>query len=200
LFNGFSATSDVPPGNGKSAIRSALLIRRDDSALQVISKQLLLSSLIATDGNYMAIPDSWLIRPEHHRPQAIYQFREVSQTKKLPPKYTLTIPHHVNSKPNPKSPKIPTYKKGNWELIYVLKDNSKIVIHAASEGEANRVLTACKALVDRRYLTGSYLSKSGEVERKDGKKFDEIRVEPRVVKFWGEGRLKNKPDWQVKFD
>lgn len=197
LYKNFSSSSDVPPRDGKSAIRSALLIRKDDSALQVISKQLLLNTLIGND-NYLAIPDSWLIRPEHHRRQAIYQFREVSSTIAKPPKYTLTIPHHLNMKPD--RPGLPKYRKGNWEIIYVLKDNSKITIHAYSEAEGNKVLEACKKLVDKRYLVGAYLSKSGEVERKDKKKFETITVEPRIVKFWEEGRKKDKPDWAVKFD
>ena len=143
-----------------------------------------------------AIPESWLIRPEHHRPQLIFQFGEMIAKDKIgSAKYPLTIPH---PKPNkPKKTSIPTYKKGNWEMIYVLKDNSKITIHALNEVEGMRVLNAAKALVLPDYLNGAYLSKSSKVITKTP--LAEIFVTPKIAKYFPDGRKSTKPEWIVKF-
>ncbi|NET70563.1 MAG: hypothetical protein F6K62_06145 [Sphaerospermopsis sp. SIO1G2] len=209
IFKNFKQSSDISPSNGQAGIRASLLIRKDDSALQVMNKQLLLSNFL--NDNYIAIPDSWLIRPEHHKSQAVYQFREISSKKdiSLAPKYPITIPHHVDKKPD--TPKIPPYTKGNWETIFVLKDNSKIILHTSTQAEGDKVLAACKSLVKKKYLEGAYLSKSGLIKfkpkpsGKEDKRFNKdglikINVEPRIVKFWSEGRKREKPDWVVYFD
>lgn len=145
---------------------------------------------------YLAVPDMWQIRPEHTRPQAVYQFAEVSSTgAKNPPKYVVTIPHHKDLKPT--SAKLPSYKRGNWETIYVLADNSKIILHTSTEAEGQKVLNAALKLIDSSLLNNAYLSKSGKIKIK--KPIKEITVQPRMVKFFSEGRKGNKPDWEVRF-
>lgn len=144
----------------------------------------------------LATPESWLIRPEHHRPQMIIQFGEMLANKKVSsPKYPLTIPHPRPNKPNKSA--IPAYKKGNWEIIFVLKDNSKIVIHALNEIEGMKVLNAAKALVLPDYVKDGYLSKSGKVITNTP--LSEIAVTPRMAKYFPDGRKSQKPEWIVKF-
>ncbi|MBN3944120.1 hypothetical protein [Nostoc sp. NMS9] len=150
----------------------------------------------AVENIALAAPDSWLIRPEHHRPQLIVQFGEMLGNKKVgSPKYTLTIPHPKPNKPNKSA--IPAYKKGNWEIIFVLKDNSKITIHALNEIEGMKVLNAAKALVIPDYLKGGYLSKSGKVITPEP--LAEIQVTPKMAKYFPNGRKSQKPEWIVKF-
>jgi len=55
---------------------------------------------------------------------------------------------------------IPNYERGSWEIIYVLKDNSRITIHSKDEESGLLVLKAAKALVESSYLVGAYQSKS----------------------------------------
>lgn len=150
----------------------------------------------AVENLALATPDSWLIRPEHHRPQMIVQFGEMLGNKKVgSPKYPLTIPHPKPSKPNKSA--IPAYKKGNWEIIFVLKDNSKITIHALNEIEGMKVLNAAKALVLPDYVNGGYLSKSGKVITKTP--LEQITVTPKMAKYFPDGRKSQKPEWIVKF-
>ena len=145
---------------------------------------------------YAAIPDFWLIRPEHHRPQLIFQFGEVMNGQIGSPKYPITIPHPLREfRPNGNT--LPKYRKGNWEIIYVLKDNSKIVLHALNEIVGKELLNACLAIVDPAYLKGGYLSKNSKVEV--DVPLSEIEVAPKMAKFFSEGRKNNKPDWLVRF-
>jgi uncharacterized coiled-coil protein SlyX len=147
---------------------------------------------------YAAIPDAWLIRPEHHRPQLIFQFGEILPNGKLgSPKYEITIPH---PRPGykPTSCPIPNYRKGNWEIIYVLKDNSKITVHAVDKAEGLKVLNACKSVVNPEYLKGAYLSKDGNVET--AKPLAKIKVKGRMAKFFPEGRKESKPEWVIHYD
>ncbi|MFN5595203.1 MAG: hypothetical protein ACK482_17495 [Aphanizomenon sp.] len=142
----------------------------------------------------IAVPDMWLIRPEHHRPQVIYQFAEILNGKLGSPKYSIIVPHH---KPNkPQSP-LPEYKKGNWEYIYVLKDNSKITIHGINEGECTKMINAIKLLIIPEYLTGAYISKNSMIEPKQ--KLAEITVRNTRATYYKEGRKNGKPEWLVKF-
>ncbi|WP_138504069.1 hypothetical protein [Nostoc sp. PA-18-2419] len=150
----------------------------------------------AVENIAIAAPDSWLIRPENHRPQMIIQFGEILGNKKVgSPKYPLTIPHPKPNKPSKSA--IPAYKKGNWEVIFVLKDNSKITIHALNEIEAMKVLNAAKALVIPDYVNNGYLSKSGKVITKTP--LDEVVVTPKMAKYFPNGRKSQKPEWIFKF-
>ena len=146
---------------------------------------------------YAAVPDSWLIRPEHHRPQAVYQFAEINNDGEIigSPKYSINIPHHKPQKPN--SPTLPVYRKGNWEIIFVLSDNSKITIHALNQAEGYKVLNAAKSMVYPKYLIGSYLSKDGYV--RTATPLAEIRVKLRMIKYFPQGRKDVKPEWIAKF-
>jgi uncharacterized coiled-coil protein SlyX len=145
---------------------------------------------------YAAVPDMWLIRPEHHRPQLIFQFGEVVQGRVGSPKYPITIPHPMTGfRPNKNT--LPQYQKGNWEIIYVLKDNSRIVLHTFNETIGLQLLEACIAFVDPFYLVDSYLSKNCRVEM--DRPLSEIEVAPKMAKMFEEGRKSGKPDWIVKF-
>ena len=153
----------------------------------------------AKNGNnecYAAVPDMWLLRPEHHRPQAVYQFAEIMPDGKMgSPKYAINIPHHLSERPT--SPPIPPYRKGNWEIIYVLSDNSKITIHALNQVEGHMVLNAAKKMVHPTYLTNAYLSKDGLVNTPVP--LAKITVKLRMIKYFSKGRKDVKPDWIAKF-
>jgi hypothetical protein len=144
----------------------------------------------------IAVPDMWLIRPEHLKSQVCYSFAEVDSNNNIigSPKYSIIIPHHISSKPN--NP-ISNYQKGNFELIYVLKDNSKITIHGFNESENLRILEEIKLRIIPEYLNGAYLSKNSQIFPKTLLK--EIEVKCTRAVYWSQGRKNSKPDWVKKF-
>ncbi|MBO1050399.1 MAG: collagen-like protein [Dolichospermum sp. DEX182a] len=144
----------------------------------------------------IAVPDMWLIRPEHSRSQVCYSFAEVDSTNNIigSPKYSIIIPHHIPSKPN--TP-LSIYQKGNFELIYVLRDNSKITIHGFNQSENLKILEEIKLRIIPEYLNGAYLSKNSEIFPKTP--LQTIRVKCTRAVYWSEGRKNNKPDWVKKF-
>ncbi len=142
------------------------------------------------------IPESQRLRREAHCPQAVYQFAEVDDDGKIvgAPKYPITIPHHVAEKPETG---LPNFKRGNWELIYVLSDGSRVTLHAFDEENANLILDAIKQRIIPTYLEGAYLSKNSEVNT--NVEIQEIDVKNRLAKYWSQGTKKEKPDWIAKW-
>ena len=143
-----------------------------------------------------ACPDGWLIRPEYHRPQAIYQFAEIDNSGKIvgAPKYKITVPHHLSDQPD--DPLL-NYKRGNWEIIYVLKDNSKVTIHSFNETVGMNLLDAIKLRITPSYLDGAYLSKSSLVVTDTP--IAEITVKNRMAKYYSTGTKNDLPDWIAKW-
>lgn len=143
-----------------------------------------------------ACPDGWLIRPEYHRPQAIYQFAEIDKDGKIigAPKYRITVPHHVSDQPDDP---LPNYKRGNWEIIYVLKDNSKVTIHSLNETVGMNLLDAIKLRITPSYLVGAYLSKSSLVVTDTD--IAQITVKNRMAKYYSTGAKNDLPDWIAKW-
>ncbi|MEH1851454.1 MAG: hypothetical protein V7L11_07155 [Nostoc sp.] len=143
-----------------------------------------------------ACPDGWLIRPEYHRPQVIYQFAEIDHSGNITgaPKYPITVPHHISTKPDDA---LPNYKRGNWEIIYVLKDNSKVTIHSFDEDNGMTMLNAIKLRITPSYLDGAYLSKSCLVVTDTD--LAQITVKNRMAKYYSFGTKNALPDWVAKW-
>ncbi len=143
-----------------------------------------------------ACPDGWLIRPEWHRPQVIYQFAQVGKNGTIigPPNYRITVPHHLPTKPDTG---LPNYERGNWETIFVLKDNSKVTIHSLDEDNGMMMLDAIKLRIIPNYLVGGYLSKSCLVDTDT--EISKITVKNRMAKYYATGTKKQLPDWLVKW-
>jgi hypothetical protein len=144
---------------------------------------------------YAAVPDWWQIRPEAGRPQLVIQFGEdLGNGKVGSPMYAITIPHYKGNKP--KTSPVPGYKKGSWEEILTLNDNSKVIVNAYSQSEARKIINACQQIISPEYLTNSYL-KGGTIRK--GKALKEITVIPKMAKFFSTGQQNTIPDWIVRF-
>jgi hypothetical protein len=143
-----------------------------------------------------ACPDGWLIRPEYHRPQVIYQFAEINTSGVITgaPKYRITVPHHIATQP---STPLPNYQRGNWEIIFVLSDNSRVTIHSLDEANGMTMLNAIKLRIIPSYLNGSYLSKSCPVVTDD--EIAQINVKNRLAKYYSTGAKNELPDWIAKW-
>ncbi|MEH1801385.1 MAG: hypothetical protein V7L13_19865 [Nostoc sp.] len=148
-----------------------------------------------------AIPLSFQIRHEGDTPQMVIQCaeRKSAASGNTPArydsaKYPITVPHWKGGQSD--KPSIPPYKKGNWEGILVLKDNSKITINAQSESECKKVLNAIKPWIKSDMLEGSYF-KGGLIVTDEPIK--QIQVYPKYGRYFGKGQKNNKPDWRVDF-
>jgi len=194
-----TAQFGATPTAAQQASMNQLLIQSRDSSL-IAQSRIALFNLeypsSGTDDAYAVCPDGWLLRPEYHRAQAIYQFVEIDNTGKVigSPKYRITIPHHNSTKP---TTALPNYQRGSWEIIYVLSDNSKITIHSLDQDNGMLILNAAKALVDSNYLIGAYLSKSCLVGSTTP--IAQKIVKCRMAKFYSTGVLNVFPDWLVKW-
>ena len=201
IYNPTIATQFDPPlSAADNELIEQMTIKSNDSSLIAQSRIILFNQKFpASNDAYAVCPDGWLLRPEYHRPQGIYQFVEVDSTGKVvgSPKYRITIPHHKPAKLQLAKAPIPNYERGSWEIIYVLKDNSRITIHSKDEQSGMQVLNAAKALVDSSYLIGAYQSKSCLV--KSSNAIAEITVKCRMAKFYSTGCLTVLPDWIVKW-
>lgn len=60
-----------------------MTVKSNDSSLIAQSRITLFNQKFPSGDAYAVCPDGWLIRPEYHRPQGIYQFVEVDNTGKV---------------------------------------------------------------------------------------------------------------------
>ncbi|MEH1818711.1 MAG: collagen-like protein, partial [Nostoc sp.] len=139
---------------------------------------------------YAAVPEWWQVRIESNRPQMVFMFAEqLSEGNFDSAKYPVTVPHpivkHYETSP------LPSYQKGQYEGIVILKDNSKIIINAISAEEAERVLTAIKAIVIPEFLEGAIQ----KIAQRRGVSLLTITAHPKRVEYFSTGLKKTKPDW-----
>jgi len=142
------------------------------------------------------IPLGWEIRPEYNRPQVIYQFAKVDSNGNIigSPNYPITVPHHLPTQP---TTGLPNYIKGNWEIIYVLDDNSKITIHSKDESNGMLVLNAILPRLDPNFTKNPYLSKSCLVVTTN--QLQQVTVKCRLAKYFSTGAQNDLPDWIAKW-
>ncbi|MHC5863188.1 collagen-like triple helix repeat-containing protein, partial [Nostoc sp.] len=139
---------------------------------------------------YAAVPEWWQVRIEAGRPQMIFMFAEdLGEGNFDSAKYPITVPHPI-AKHYETSP-LPSYQKGQYEGIVILKDNSKIIINAISTEEAERVLSAIKAIVIPEFLEGAIQ----KISPRRGVSLLTITVHPKRVEYFSTGLKKTKSDW-----
>ncbi len=141
------------------------------------------------------IPEWWQLRLEGDVPQFVIAFGEVDELtgKCLHAKYPMTIPHFKDVKPL--SCPVPRYKKGNYELLGIMKDNSKLIINAFSEYECERVFNSIFPFLDPNFSS----SLKYKIGKRVGYQFKEIWVCPRFGKYFSHGTKDTNPDWTVYF-
>ena len=122
--------SDSRTNTGRAAIKTALLIRDNDSALEVVNKQLYFSNYLNQE-LLASYPDGWQIKKGQNIPQLAIIYRDTDK-KSNSGNYTTYIPHFNETK----NINIPSYNKGDYWARWILKDNSQIVINAKTENEA----------------------------------------------------------------
>ncbi|BAY10303.1 hypothetical protein [Calothrix sp. NIES-2098] len=143
----------------------------------------------------VALPERYELSPGGHIPQMIYVFKQVNDDETLGRvPYQITVPHPANTE-QPSSAPLPNYKKGSWEGILTLKDNSKVFVNAYSLSEAETMLDAIKPLINSSFLTSSFQ----KVGQRKGQALLEINVKLVEVQYYPEGTAGKQPQWIKRF-
>lgn len=140
-----------------------------------------------------AVPEWWQIRIGNDRPQSVILYAEKLANGKISPKsrWPLTIPHYNEAF---KKPRLPSYEKGQWEGILTLKDNSKLIVNAKTQKEAERMLRQLGKFIKGDMMLGA----TSKVGLRKGKKLKECKVIPVSISFFSQGQENTNPDWYAK--
>ncbi|MBE9213716.1 hypothetical protein IQ247_13750 [Plectonema cf. radiosum LEGE 06105] len=177
----------------KKNIYKELLIKQTDTAQLILLKFLFfwvsngnLEKLTKSDA-IATIPNSWVIKPGDDIPQLAIIFRV--KNKKGGGNYPVYIPHYNGTR----SPAIAEYKKGLYGCTLVLKDNSKITIHASSYEVAERYIkNNLLKYVERKYHTNNFQATKRKVKAED--------MEPTRADFYPNGKEGGaQPLWRHYF-
>lgn len=185
---------DIPQDDAltskRAHLKTALRIRDGDSAIHVLNKQMYFQQLQRQTESERAIatmPEWWALRVGANIPQLIVVFRAENYKKSW---YQLSIPHYEGTR----NPTMPTYKKGSIRGEITLSDNSKLVVNAYSENEAERVLR-----VLQRYVVSKFIrSREPKITRLK-RAFQEYRVTPMFADYYPKGQENQIPDWRHYF-
>lgn len=170
----------------ESTAASVALIYRKIAEIQID-----LIKMRNTEPPIAAIPEWWPLRIGAERPQLVVFFAEKRPNGKLGrTRWPITIPHYNsrNTRPN-----LPTYRKGQWQGMLTLKDNSKLIVNAISQQEAERVINAIKPLIAPNYLIGAEL----KVGIRKGKVLKNCVVKPTSARYFSSGQKNTVPDWAI---
>ena len=137
-----------------------------------------------------SVPDYWQVKAEAQRPQLELTFRSAGTSTYL----SLCIPHPASDKPWTQN-LFTDYEAGNFAGILKLKDNSSLVVNAASVAEANRVLDKMLTLVKPSMIPES--PERRVVERR-GQAVKSAKKLLRKVAYFKTGQRNLVPDWFVK--
>lgn len=186
--------SDTNTNTGRAAIKTALLIRDNDSAIECLNKQLYFqNNLDNTNLQPMAVyPEDYQVRPEVSRPQLIVIFKPIKKSISND-QYSISIPHYNGNR----TPNIKGYTKGNFWARAVLKDNSHIIVNARSRTESITLIKKLLRLTNPKLRTSLDAIKIGEYVHRP---FKVIRVSPVRADYFPKGKLSPYPKWQHFFN
>jgi hypothetical protein len=183
--------SDTDTNTGRTALKTALLIRDADSAIESMNKMLYFSSYLNTD-NVASYPEGWLVKRGQDIPQLAIIYRDTDK-KSISGNYTLYIPHYNGNK----QPNISNYQKGDYWARWILKDNSQLLVNGNTQAEALRVIEKLERLVEPKFQTDKITGlKVGEYSKGTIK---QIKVTPIRADYYAKGKANNFPNWRHYF-
>ena len=142
------------------------------------------------------VPDWWQVRLGANRPQLM-----VSYAAKFPDgawdkaKYVISIPHWKKTKEQTSSTDFPSYRKGQYQGIMVLNDNSKIIVNGFTGEETLRAIDKITAGVVPIFLENAVT----KMASRRGRTLSTVAVYPRSARYFGTGQMNLEPDWILKF-
>jgi hypothetical protein len=180
--------SDTDTNTGRSAIKVALLIRDEDSAIECQVKMLYFSGYLERD-NVNSFPEGWEIKKGQNIPQLAIIFRDTNKNSNSG-NYTLHIPHYNGDK----TPKLPTYNKGDYWAKWILKDNSQLLVNGSTEAEAIRAISILEKQVETKFRTDKIpWLKVGHYTTDTIKR---IKVAPIRADYYPNGKENSYPKWR----
>jgi len=142
------------------------------------------------------IPDWWQVRLGANRPQLLILYaRKFSDGTWDKPKYVLSVPHWNKSKDATVLADFPEYEKGDFQGTRVLPDNSKLIVNALSRDEALRVIAKLSASIPTEMIEFAQTS----VADRRGAPLRQIKVFPRIARYFVSGQKDLKPTWSKDF-
>jgi hypothetical protein len=141
------------------------------------------------------VPEWWQVRFEGGIEQLILSYRELRSDGTIGKDwYPITIPH-------PKSTVSTTarlttnYRKGNWQILLILNDNSKVILNAFDELTGLAFMrTQLIPLIDPAYLTKSKLKTAHFPDSG----FTELVVTHKNTDYFATGQRKLKATWRAR--
>lgn len=178
----------------KKTLLEYALIDPQDTAQLILAKQQYyyfslgnISKIVDTN---VVFPEWWALRAGSDRPQLVLVFKSLSNKRSY---NKLIIPQYEGQKI--KKPPIPSYTRGDYRGCLVLKDNSKFICYAASENEAELVISKVKPHIRSKYLNNSTVT-IGTTRKKN---FSNDTMTAVLAKYFSAGQHRNEPDWTVYF-
>ena len=143
-----------------------------------------------------AVPDWWQIRLGADRPQLM-----VAYAARFPDgtwdkaKYMISVPHWNKSKLLTTIDSFPVYRKGQYQGVMVLPDNSKLIVNAYTSEEATRVIDKFSLGIPLSMVSSSVT----KVASRRGRDLLSIIVYPRSARYFATGQMDLTPTWSKKF-
>jgi hypothetical protein len=182
---------DDSKATGRTALKTALLIRNEDSAIETLNKMTYFANYLENDV-IASSPEGWLIKRGQDIPQLAIIFRDRDK-KSISGNYTLYIPHYNGNR----TPIIPTYQKGDHWARWIFKDNSQLLVNGNTESEAIRIIEKLEKFVEPKYQTDKISGlKVGKYTKGTIKN---IKVMPIRADFYSKGKTSNIADWRHYF-
>jgi hypothetical protein len=143
-----------------------------------------------------AIPEWWQVRVGANRPQLVVLYAELKKDGSLgQSRWAITIPWFDASLRAQLKRRLPTYKKGQWQGLLVLTDNSKILVYARTKTEAEATVTSLSRLVSAGKRPSPVAITTGE---RKGAALSQVEVVPTVAHYYPTGQQNTAPAWTEK--
>lgn len=183
--------SDTGVNTGRSAIKTSLLIRNADSAIETLNKMTYFANYLERD-IVATYPEGWQVKKGQDIPQLVIIYRDINPKSKSGD-YPLYIPHYKGTK----KPVIPSYKKGDHWARWILKDNTRIIVNASTEAEALRVINKLEKHVDPKFRTSEKPWRTvGEAAKGT---YKQIKVAPIRADYYSKGKHQSFAEWRTYY-
>jgi len=157
-----------------------------------------------TEDPTLVIPEWWQIRTGADRPQLVLFYGVKNDDGSWArARYYFNIPHFDERKRIHLAATLPKkIKKGSYQGILTLADNSKVITYCRNAFEAERVIRAFAQLINKKQLGNEHTDfdlKLGQIKGAKGTKFKEITVELMEARYFATGQKQLTPNWKEKF-
>ncbi|NEP53706.1 MAG: hypothetical protein F6K65_34865, partial [Moorea sp. SIO3C2] len=141
------------------------------------------------------IPEWWGTRIGADRPQLVVFFAPKNEDGSWGAgRWPMSIPHYSGGPEE--LPGFGKYTRGSNYGRLTLSDNSKIIVNAVNEAEAQAVLGVAKGVIDRSLLEGA----TEAYGQRKGQSIGTIDVWPKYAYFYSTGQRKTRPDWKINWE